>query len=176
MRPTRTFLCFAPVAGIMFAPLYAAVAEPSSSSRTFTDPAEIDRAVEIFTGARIGESGGARSEADRRLRLDACTSPLATQWYGRPGKTIQVECPGIHGWRIFVSTVPTAGAAKTDPVVRRGDPITVAIRGRGFTVQQSGEARESGGIGDWIAIRTARKADPIRARIERPGLAVIPAS
>jgi len=34
---------------------------------------------------------------------------------------------------------------------------------------------DSGGEGDWIAIRTSRETAPVRARIERPGLAVIPA-
>jgi flagella basal body P-ring formation protein FlgA len=57
------------------------------------------------------------------------------------------------------------------------------VRGRGFTVQQSGEAVEGGSIGDWIAVRTdprpgsrgSARGEAIRARIERPGLAVIPA-
>ena len=49
------------------------------------------------------------------------------------------------------------------------------VRGRGFSVQQPGEAMEGGAVGDWIFVRTARKAEPLRARIERPGLAVIPA-
>jgi flagella basal body P-ring formation protein FlgA len=35
---------------------------------------------------------------------------------------------------------------------------------------------EDGAQGDWIAIRTARDATPVRARIERPGLAGIPPS
>jgi flagella basal body P-ring formation protein FlgA len=34
---------------------------------------------------------------------------------------------------------------------------------------------ESGAAGDWIMVRTSRKAEALRARIERPGLAVIPA-
>jgi flagella basal body P-ring formation protein FlgA len=49
------------------------------------------------------------------------------------------------------------------------------VRGRGFSVQQQGEAMESGAVGEWIFVRTARKAEALRARIERPGLAVVPA-
>jgi flagella basal body P-ring formation protein FlgA len=52
----------------------------------------------------------------------------------------------------------------------------IAVRGRGFSVQQPGEAVEGGAVGDWIFVRTAPKAEALRARIERPGLVVIPAS
>jgi len=50
------------------------------------------------------------------------------------------------------------------------------VRGRGFSVQQAGEAMDSGAVGDWIFVRTARKSEPLRARIERPGLAIVPAN
>ncbi|MDJ0979163.1 MAG: flagella basal body P-ring formation protein FlgA [Erythrobacter sp.] len=157
------------------------------------DPAEIDRAVTAFTGAKVGEIGGARATADPRLRLAACAAPLTTSWHGTTRSAVRVECAKPLGntgpWRIFVATRPGPRTAAPSmaapskaapaepvalPVVERGDPITVIVRGRGFTVQQAGEALEKGRIGDWIAVRTARQANPVRARIERPGLAVIP--
>jgi len=148
----------------------------NSGVSSFADPAEIDRVVADLTGARIGAVGGARAPADRRLRLARCSQPLFAEWHGRSGSTVRVECPDPGGWRIFVSTRPAPAAAKPKVAIKRGDPVTVMVRGRGFTVQQSGEAIENGSIGDWIAIRTTRRGEPIRARIERPGLAVIPAS
>ena len=152
------------------------------------DPTQIDRAVSAFTGAGIGKIGGARAPADRRLRLAACAQPLTTSWHGTTRAAVKVECRQTHAnegpWRIFVATRPnTRGGlsskhptrdALTAPIIKRGDPITVLVRGRGFSVQQTGEAMENGSAGDWIGVRTARQADPIRARIERPGLAVIP--
>jgi len=66
-------------------------------------------------------------------------------------------------------------SARSAPAIKRGDALTIMVRGRGFSVQQAGEAMEDGAVGDWIFVRTARKAEPLRARIERPGLAVIPA-
>lgn len=165
------------VAGIIACmPLFAALASAQDGPfQGITDPAEIDRAVEQFTGARIGEVGGARVQADRRLRLAACEAPLDVSWHGRARSTVAVECSGPQEWRIFVATrADTQAAAAAQPVVKRGDPITVMVRGRGFTVQQSGEAMDNGAVGDWIAIRTDRQSDPVRARIERPGLAVIP--
>ncbi|MHA7820936.1 MAG: flagella basal body P-ring formation protein FlgA [Erythrobacter sp.] len=156
-------------------PLFAALGSAQENPQSgFTDPAEIDRAVAGFTGAGIGETGGARMPADRRLRLASCPQPLETSWHGRPGSTVAVACAGPHSWRIFISVNAHRAAAASVPVVERGDPITVAVKGRGFTVQHAGEALEKGAVGEWIAVRTSRSAEPIRARIERPGLAIIP--
>lgn len=164
---------------LMCLPLFAATAtaqQIGSEQAQFTDPAQIDRAVIAFTGAPIGETGGARVPADRRLRLAACAAPLAVSWHGQNRSTVQVACAGPESWRIFIATRPASQSAAAAPIVSRGDPITVIVRGRGFSVQQTGTAMDAGGIGDWIAIRTSRDNDPIRARVERPGLAIIPAS
>jgi flagella basal body P-ring formation protein FlgA len=166
---------FAPLALTMLLPLCDS---PAQASR-FTDPAMIDRAVAAFTGAEPGTPGGARLPADRRLRLAACAAPLAVAWHGPARTAVSVECAGPQSWRIFVA-VDGGGAAApgraVSPAVKRGDALTIMVRGRGFSVQQAGEAIEGGMVGDWIFVRTARKAEPLRARIERPGLAVIPAS
>ena len=166
-----------------------ASAAPGRAS-PWLEPGEIDRAIIAFTGAAIGEIGGARAAADPRLRLAACKAPLSTSWHGQTRAAVKVECrqtrSGAQPWRIFVATRPAAQssasasatprqpAARPARIIKRGDPITVVVRGRGFTVQQAGEAMEPGALGDWIAIRTARQAEPVRARIERPGLAIIP--
>ena len=165
----RALLCATLAVGVPLSTL-------SAQSGGFTDPRAIDRVVASFTGANIGEVGGARQPADPRLRLALCHQPLNANWHGQTRNTVRVECPDLGGWRIFVATRQPAPAARAQKVVKRGDPITVVVRGRGFTVQQSGEAMENGAVGDWIGVRTARRGDPIRARIERPGLAVIPSN
>ncbi|MGY6551087.1 MAG: flagella basal body P-ring formation protein FlgA [Erythrobacter sp.] len=129
-----------------------------------------------FTGAMIGEPGGARTPTDPRLRLAACGSPLITDWHNPARTSIRVECAGPAPWRIFVAIAPMAGAAASAPVIKRGDAVTIAVRGRGFSVQQPGEAMENGSVGEWIFVRTSRRAEPLRARIERPGLVAIPTS
>lgn len=160
-------------------PLFAALASAQDGRQGgFTDPAQIDRAVENFTGAGIGEVGGARMPADRRLKLAPCAAPLGVKWHGSAQTIVRVDCPstlnGADNWRIFMATQSVKPEPQIAKVVARGDPITVLVRGRGFSVQQSAEAMEAGAIGDWIAVRTERRADAIRARIERPGLAIIP--
>ncbi|MCX9148143.1 flagella basal body P-ring formation protein FlgA, partial [Erythrobacter sp. WG] len=117
--------------------------------------------------------------ADPRLQLAPCGGALAVSWHSPARTAVQVACPGPTPWRIFVAIAPAQGtsvAARAGaPSVKRGEAITVMVRGRGFTVQQPGEALEGGAVGDWILVRSNRKAEALRARIERPGLAVIPA-
>jgi flagella basal body P-ring formation protein FlgA len=153
-----------------------------ASARDVTDVATIDRAVAAFTGAAVGQPGGARSPSDPRLQLAACAVPLAVSWHTAARTAVQVECPGPGSWRIFVAVNPASGpasgpaaaAARPAPAVKRGDALIIAVRGPGFSVQQPGEAMDSGAVGEWIFVRTSRKAEALRARIERPGLAVIP--
>ena len=145
----------------------------------YTSPAEIDRAIIGFTGAAIGSPGGARLPTDPRLRLAACEGPLLLDWHTPARSSVRIECPGPAPWRIFAAIAPadTPGASGTAALaIKRGDAVLIAVRGRGFSVQRPGEAVEGGQVGDWIFVRTAPKAEPLRARIERPGLVIIPAS
>lgn len=156
----------------------AATTANAQTIRASTDPAAIDRAVAAFTGAGIGTPGGARMASDPRLQLAPCAAPLAVSWHTPARTAIAVECPGPTPWRVFVAISPAQGAVaapRPAPAVKRGEAITIVVRGRGFSVQQPGEAMEAGAIGDWIEVRTSRKAQALRARIERPGLAVVPA-
>lgn len=164
----------APLALPLLLPLCSPDAQAQSRS---IDPGAIDRAVVAFTGAAIGQPGGPRVASDPRLQLAACDTPLDVNWHNPARMAVQVACAGPKPWRIFVAIagVNAGQAAPAAPVVKRGDALTIVVRGRGFSVQQPGEAMESGAVGDWIVVRTSRKAEPLRARIERPGLAVIPA-
>lgn len=158
------------------APLLLALMAAPAAASPYTSPAEIDRAVIGFTGAMTGSPGGARLPADPRLRLAACAAPLALDWHTPARTSVRIECPGPTPWRIFVAVAPVTGASPAAAAVKRGDNVMIAVRGRGFSVQQPGEAVEGGQVGDWIFVRTARKAEALRARIERPGLVIIPAS
>ncbi len=149
------------------------------SAAAFADPAAIDRAVEAFTGAPAGVAGGARTPVDRRLRLAACPVPLALSWHGTARGNVLVQCPAAPGWRIFVPVMGASEAAVAAPVaapaVMRGDPVTIAVAGAGFSVSQPGEALESGAPGHWIRVRgLAGKAQPMRARVVRAGLVEVP--
>ena len=137
------------------------------------DPSAIDRAVMEFTGAGIGQPGGARLPVDRRMRLNACGVPLSLEWYGSNRDSVQVQCPDA-GWRIFVAVAQTAQAgpqAASEIVVSRGETVSIVVEGGSFSLSRQAVALEEGAIGSWIKVRPAqdRKADPLRAQVVRPG-------
>ncbi len=149
----------------------------SAQARGFHDLVAIDAAVAAFTGATIGVPGGANLPVDRRMRLAPCYSPLALSWFGNRQDNVLVQCPDTGGWRLFVAVSGNSrqGAGPiAPPAVARGEAITIAVSGEGFSVSQSGEAMEAGAVGAWIRVRTSAKATPIRAQIARPGLVVVP--
>lgn len=156
------------LASVLAAP---AMAQPPG----YHDLASVDAAVAEFTGVRAGQPGGAIMPVDRRLRLAPCYSPLVTSWHGNRQDNVMVRCPDSGGWRLFVATSGNGlQDAAAPPAVARGEAVTISVAGDGFAVSQSGEAMEAGPLGGWIRVRTSAKAVPIRARIERPGLVVVP--
>ena len=151
----------------MFVPLPVA-ASP------LTDPAQIDNAVAAFTGQPIGVPGGALQPVDRRLRLTTCNAPLALSWYGAAQTSVLVSCPDMGGWRVFVPVKEARRDAPAAIAIERGEGVTITVAGDGFSVSQPGEAIDAGAVGAWIRVRTAAKADPLRARVVRPGLVELP--
>lgn len=149
--------------------LAALTASPALAA-PYADPAAIDRAVAEFTGAPIGQPGGAAQPVDRRLRLSPCAGPLAIDWYGARQEAVTVQCPST-GWRLFVTLKADPAAARAAPVIARGDAVSIQVSGPGFAVSQAGEALEAGGRGAWIRVRTAAgKGEALRAQVIRPGL------
>jgi flagella basal body P-ring formation protein FlgA len=152
----------------------------------FADLDAIDRQVAAFTGMPVGAPGGAAMPVDRRMRLRHCAAPLAVSWNGLRRDSIAVQCPEAGGWRIYVQVAgagfAAAAAAAAQPAVTRGDAVTIAITGEGFSVSQPGEALEAGPIGAWIRVRpvsasaasAAAGKDSMRAQIVRPGMVAIP--
>ena len=146
-----------------------------AAAASFADLDTIDRQVAAFTGAPIGAAGGATQGLDRRLRLRPCYAPLALAWRGQTRDTVVAECPDAGGWRLFVPVRAAASGPSGPPVVNRGDAVTMAISGDGFSVSQPAEALDAGGVGSWIRVRAAGgKGDPLRAQVVRPGLVALP--
>lgn len=136
----------------------------------------IDQQVTIFTGHSLGETGGARTNVDRKLKLAQCRMPLALEWYGTQHSAVRVTCPDPSGWRIFVPLIEVATKITT-PVVRRRDALRVEAGGTGFRVARQGEALEDGRVGEVIRIRIndgSRRGRIIAAQVVEPGRARIP--
>lgn len=146
----------------------------------FADLDAIDRQVAAFTGAPVGAVGGAITPVDRRLRLQRCGNGLALSWRTATQDSVVVQCSDANGWRIFVPVKRAAPVAAAQAVnaINRGDAVSIAVEGLGFSVSQPGEALDSGAVGDWIRVRPATagrtRAEPMRARVVRPGLVSLP--
>lgn len=145
-----------------------------AAAAPFADLDALDRAVARFAGAPIGTEGGAVMPLDRRLRLKPCLAPVALAWRGERRETVTIECPYAGGWRLFVPVRAAAGIAGP-PAVSRGDAVTIAISGEGFSVSQPGEALDTGAVGSWVRVRAmGGKAAAMRAQVIRPGLVGVP--
>lgn len=149
----------------------------AAASAGYADLDTIDREVAGFTGAEIGQSGGAMNPVDRRLRLRPCGSPLALSWRTQNHESVVVQCGEAGSWRLFVPVKREAQGLGGTPVINRGDGISIAVNGEGFTVAQPGEAMEAGAVGAWIRVRPINakpNAEPMRAQVVRPGLVSLP--
>lgn len=151
-----------------------------AAATPFADLDAIDRQVVQFTGVAVGQPGGPAAPVDRRLRLQPCRSPLSLGWNGQRRDSVVVQCPDAGAWRLFVPVAAAAQPVAALPVVNRGDAVTIAVEGEGFSVSQPGEALENGAVGAWIKVRTitasprASAGDAMRARVVRPGLVAVP--
>ncbi|MBB4858133.1 flagella basal body P-ring formation protein FlgA [Novosphingobium chloroacetimidivorans] len=149
----------------------------AAASSGYADLDTIDREVAGFTGAEIGQSGGAMNPVDRRLRLRPCGSPLALSWRTQNHESVVVQCGDPGSWRLFVPVKRETQGLGGTPVINRGDGISIAVNGEGFSVAQPGEAMEAGAVGAWIHVRPINakpNAEAMRAQVVRPGLVSLP--
>ena len=138
-----------------------------------------------FAGHSIGETGGARTAVDARLKLANC-SMVSLNWRTDSHDSVVVTCPDPQ-WRIFVpmlmpaSAPPAAApaaapvlAAKLAIVIKRGDPVTVVAGDGAFTVTRDGIATTDAAAGARVLIRVQEGKPPIQAVAVEPGKAMIP--
>jgi len=162
------------------------LAASPAAAQNFQSTALIDKAVAGFTGHAIGESGGARTAVDTRLKLAACPM-VSLNWRTDSHDSVVVTCTDPQ-WRIFVPVmmparpVPAATPAAAAPVVaakaaiviKRGDPVTVVAGDGGFSVTRDGIATTDAAAGARVLIRVQDGKPPIQAVAVEPGKAMIP--
>ena len=161
------------------------VAASPVAAQSFQSTTLIDKAVAGFTGHAVGESGGARTPVDTRLKLAVCPM-VSLNWRTDSHDSVVVTCTDPQ-WRIFVPVMmpatpaPTATpvavpvvAAKAPIVIKRGDPVTVVAGDGGFSVTRDGVATTDAAAGARVLIRVQDGKPPIQAIAVEPGKAVIP--
>ncbi len=162
-----------------------ALATPAVAQTRFQDTSAIDVAVAAFTGHSVGEEGGARTAVDTRLKLAACPLPQL-DWRGTYQDAVVVTCDAPR-WRIFVAIkrppqirAPIAAAAaavppvKTEPVIRRGDPVTVEAGNGGFSITRDGIAMGDAPAGARLMVKVDPAKPPIQAVAVESGRATLP--
>lgn len=148
-----------------------------------TDLTLLDRAAEIFAGARLGEPGGPAAPIDKRLRLAACGESPEFSWRTEARDAIVIRCPDPNSWRIFVQVKAQPAAALTsyapaparaEPVIRRGDPVTLSAGKSGFAVTADGVALADAAPGARLQVKIEGAKAPVQAIAVAAGEATLP--
>jgi flagella basal body P-ring formation protein FlgA len=125
-------------------------------------------------GTEIGVPGGPATPIDRRLKLIHCPTPATID---PPALgAIAIRCEAV-GWRIRVplSYITTARTStKAEFVVRKGDPVELAVDTASFSVSTGAVAQEDGAIGDRIRVKSDPKAPVMIAEVVDGGRVRLP--
>jgi hypothetical protein len=101
----------------------------------FHDLAALEAAASAVAGAPVS--------IDRRLRLAQCAAPPG---FTQTGLGLSVECASPP-WRIFVAS------QRLEPIIHRGDAVSVGARGPGFDVSIDGTAEADAAPGARLRVR-----------------------
>jgi flagella basal body P-ring formation protein FlgA len=179
------------VISLLAATMPALFASPAyAKADNVQDTKILDALVAGWLGSEIGAPGGARSPVDQRLKLAQCPE-TPTISNGQMNEVI-VRCAPLN-WRISVpinisnrnSLTPGTAVARPERpahsastrytpanneiAIRRGEPVRLTIRKRGFSLSRMMIADSNGRIGDVIAVRADRRERPIMVRITDMG-------
>lgn len=176
----------------LFSVLALAAATPAAA-QDFQSTQMVDTIVAQFTGHEIGQQGGARTPVDTRLKLAPCAAPQLS-WRTDARDAVVVRCMAPE-WRIFVPVIavpqapkplPAAAPAvaavrpaapvKAEPVIRRGDAVTLEAGAAGFSITREGTAMNDAAPGARVMVKVDENKAPIQAVAVEPGRARLPGS
>ena len=157
-----------------------------AAAQNFQSTTLIDKAVAGFTGHAIGESGGARTAVDTRLKLTTCPM-VSLNWRTDSHDSVVVTCTDPQ-WRIFVPVRAVAGAlaaptptmaaapaaVRLAPVIKRGDPVTISAGTNGFSITREGVAMGDAAPGARFFVKCDDAKNPVQAVAVEAGRATLP--
>lgn len=167
--------------------ILALAAAAPAAAQDFQSTPLLDAIVMQFTGRQIGESGGARTPVDPRLKLAACAFPQLS-WRTDARDAVLVRCMAPE-WRVFVpvNAVPQPKTPATparvaaapapirlEPVIRRGDAVTIEAGSAGFSITREGVAMGDAAPGGRLMIKVEENKSPIQAVAVEQGHARLP--
>jgi len=165
----------------------ALIAAPAIAAAPYQDTSVLDRAVANFTGHATGDTGGARTPVDTRLRLAACPM-VSMAWRSDSRDAVVVTCTGPD-WRIFVpvrvsdsapaapapaTTMAAVPAIRLAAVIKRGDPVTISAATNGFSITREGIALGDAAPGARFMVKCEDSKNPVQAVAIESGRATLP--
>ncbi len=155
--------------------LTMSIYSPQSMAKEFQSPGALDLILKQTLGRSIGETGGPRTNVDRRLKLKKC--PETPTVDTRNISTAIIRCTALD-WRISVplviSRTATHSGFTAEQIIQRGQPVLLVVRQNGFVIYRQMIADRKGRLGDVIPVRTTRRSSPILVEITGPGRVTIP--
>jgi flagella basal body P-ring formation protein FlgA len=162
--------------------LAAGLSATPAAGQSFQSIAAVEQQVVAALGAPIGHPGGPARAIDKRLKLSACPAPVIVEPIVMGAVT--VRCQQI-GWRLRVPVLqggggnaaaaaapgslpansPAPRAARAEPIIRRGDPVSLVVTTGSFTVSRQAVAEQDGAPGDRIRVRTEPRKPPIVGQV-----------
>ncbi len=155
--------------------LTAGLSAAPAAAQSFQSIDAIEEQVVAVLGTPIGQPGGPARAIDRRLKLSACPAPIIVEPIALGAVT--VRCQQI-GWRLRVPVLQggaqTSAAAapsnpvrtaRAEPIIRRGDPVSLGVSPGSFTVARQAVAEQDGAPGDRIRVRTEPRKPPIIGQV-----------
>lgn len=104
----------------------------------------------------------------RNPNAAAASAPARVPAPARNRATAPVETAVVE------TPMPTSRPQRAEPVVRRGQPVSMIVMASGFTVTRPGVADQDGAVGDTIRIRTDRNTTPIVGQVQPDGRILLP--
>ena len=149
----------------------------AAHAQGFEDLNALEVQVTAALGAEVGEPGGPARPLDRRLKLKPC--PQAATVEAPSLGAVTVSCQQL-GWRIRVPLVRgatsfgPATAAKSEPIIRKGDQVELVAASGGFSVSTIAAAEQDGAPGDRIRVRSEGKKGAVIGIVTEDGRVSLP--
>ena len=105
---------------------------------------------------------------DPRVQVPACAAAIAVHWRDAAERVLVATCVAT-GWRLVIPVAGVEREAVSQPVVRRGEPVTVRAGGAGFTVRMEAVSEGEGRPGGRVLVRNLRTGERFAAEIGADG-------
>lgn len=148
--------------------LSAALGLAVSGAPALANAAGLRLAVEEFAGQAV--------ILDPRISVPDCGANFALSWTGGAQTAVMARCAPA-GWQLVIPVARQGVAAnrpaRTQPLVQRGDLVTVSARGPGYAIQIDGVAERAGRPGERMLVRNIRTGARIPVIVQEDGSLMI---